>query len=99
MAPSILSADFGHLLDDIKKVEEAGVELLHIDIMDGHYVPNISFGPVVLKSIKGKTSVPFDVHLMIETQITILQNLFKVGLISLLYMLKQQRIYIEQFKI
>jgi len=79
MAPSILSADFGHLLDDIKKVEEAGVELLHIDIMDGHYVPNISFGPVVLKSIQGKTSVPFDVHLMIENPDQYIESFVQSG--------------------
>lgn len=66
LAPSILSADFGNLMDDIKKVEAAGVDYLHIDVMDGHFVPNISFGNVVLNSIKGKTEVPFDVHLMIE---------------------------------
>lgn len=66
LAPSILSADFGRLLESVKEVENAGVELLHIDIMDGHFVPNISFGPLVLKGIQGKTAVPFDVHLMIE---------------------------------
>lgn len=66
LSPSILSADFGALLDDVKMVEAAGVELLHIDIMDGHYVPNISFGPMIVKALQGKTSVPFDVHLMIE---------------------------------
>ncbi len=66
ISPSILSADFANLLEDVKKVEKAGVELLHIDIMDGHFVPNISFGPMVLKALKGKTTVPFDVHLMIE---------------------------------
>lgn len=79
LAPSILSADFGHLLDDIKKVEEAGVELLHIDIMDGHFVPNISFGPVVLNSIKGKTTVPFDVHLMIENPDQYVEEFVKSG--------------------
>jgi len=66
LAPSILAADFGNLLSDVKKVENAGVEYLHIDIMDGHFVPNISFGPVVMKALKGKTDLVFDVHLMIE---------------------------------
>ncbi|MCT4621388.1 MAG: ribulose-phosphate 3-epimerase [Marinisporobacter sp.] len=66
IAPSILSADFGNLLEDIKKVENAGADLLHIDVMDGHFVPNISIGPLILNSIKGKTKLPFDVHLMIE---------------------------------
>lgn len=66
LAPSILAADFGNLLSDVKKVENAGVEYLHIDIMDGHFVPNISFGPVVMNALKGKTNLVFDVHLMIE---------------------------------
>lgn len=66
LAPSILAADFGNLLSDVKKVENAGVEYLHIDIMDGHFVPNISFGPVVMNALKGKTDLVFDVHLMIE---------------------------------
>lgn len=66
LAPSILSADFGNLLADVKKVEKAGCEYLHIDIMDGHFVPNISFGPIVMNALKGKTNMVFDVHLMIE---------------------------------
>lgn len=66
LSPSILSADFSNLLEDIKAAEKAGVDLLHIDVMDGHFVPNISLGPLILNSIKGKTSLPFDVHLMIE---------------------------------
>lgn len=66
LAPSILSADFSNLLEDIKKVEEAGCDMLHIDVMDGHFVPNITIGPLVLESLKGKTNLPFDVHLMIE---------------------------------
>lgn len=66
LAPSILSANFADLLNDVKKVERAGADWLHIDIMDGHFVPNISFGPMVVKSIKGQVDMPFDVHLMIE---------------------------------
>lgn len=65
LAPSILSADFSALLESVKKVENAGVDYLHVDIMDGHFVPNISFGPMVMKALKGKTSLPMDVHLMI----------------------------------
>lgn len=79
LAPSILSADFANLLEDVKKVEQAGVEMLHIDIMDGHYVPNISFGPVVLKALQGKTSVPFDVHLMIENPDQYIAEFAKCG--------------------
>ena len=66
LAPSILSADFANLLSDVLKVEEGGADILHIDVMDGHFVPNISFGAPVMKSLNGKTALPYDVHLMIE---------------------------------
>ena len=66
ISPSILSADFANLERDIKKVEEAGADWLHIDVMDGHFVPNITIGVPVVKSIKQVASVPLDVHLMIE---------------------------------
>lgn len=66
LAPSLLSADFSKLGSDVRKVEEAGAHLLHVDVMDGHFVPNISFGATVMKSLHGKTKLPFDVHLMIE---------------------------------
>ncbi len=66
IAPSILAADFSRLLDEIKSVEEAGADLIHIDVMDGHFVPNITVGVPVVASLKGKTSLPLDVHLMIE---------------------------------
>jgi len=65
IAPSILSANFAALGEDIRKVEEAGAQLLHIDVMDGHFVPNITIGPVVLKAIRKVTGLPLDVHLMI----------------------------------
>ena len=66
LAPSILSADFSKLAEDVAKVEKGGAEFLHVDVMDGHFVPNISFGAAVMKSLLGKTGLPFDVHLMIE---------------------------------
>ena len=66
IAPSILAADFGRLLEEIKSVEDAGADLIHVDVMDGHFVPNITIGVPVVASIKGKTSLPLDVHLMIE---------------------------------
>ncbi len=66
LSPSILSADFSALLDDIKKIEEGGADYIHVDVMDGHFVPNISFGAPVMKCLNGKTNLPYDVHLMIE---------------------------------
>ena len=66
ISPSILSADFANLERDIKRVEKAGADWLHIDVMDGHFVPNITIGVPVVKSIKKIASVPLDVHLMIE---------------------------------
>ena len=66
LAPSILSAYFSRLGEDVKKIETAGAHLIHVDVMDGHFVPNISYGATVMKSLCGKTQMPFDVHLMIE---------------------------------
>ncbi len=66
ISPSILAADFSALLDDIKEIEKAGADYIHVDIMDGHFVPNISMGPPVIAALDEKTSVPFDVHLMID---------------------------------
>jgi ribulose-phosphate 3-epimerase len=65
IAPSILSADFARLGDEAKAVEAAGADWLHIDVMDGHFVPNLTIGPVVVKAIRPHTSLPLDVHLMI----------------------------------
>jgi len=66
LAPSILSADFSRLGEDVAKIERGGAHLVHVDVMDGHFVPNISFGAPVMKSLCGRTKLPFDVHLMIE---------------------------------
>ena len=66
IAPSILSADFSRLGEEIRAVEKAGADLIHVDVMDGRYVPNITIGPGVVASLRKTTSLPFDVHLMIE---------------------------------
>jgi ribulose-phosphate 3-epimerase len=66
IAPSLLSANFAALAEDIRKVEEAGAQLLHIDVMDGHFVPNITIGPPVVKAIRKVATKPLDVHLMIS---------------------------------
>ena len=66
LAPSILSADFGRLAEEIAAVERGGAGLVHVDVMDGHFVPNITIGPPVVKSIRKATRLPLDVHLMIE---------------------------------
>jgi len=65
VAPSILSADFARLGEEVEAVSEAGADLIHIDVMDGHFVPNITIGPLVVKAIRGRSKKPFDCHLMI----------------------------------
>jgi len=66
VAPSLLSADFARLADDVRSVERGGADLLHVDVMDGHFVPNLTIGPVVVKSLRRVSRLPLDVHLMIE---------------------------------
>ncbi len=79
LAPSILSADFNHLQEDIGRTVSAGSEMIHFDVMDGDFVPNISFGVPVLKSIRKNISVPVDVHLMIQHPQTIIPSFVKAG--------------------
>jgi len=79
VAPSILSADFACLGEDIVSVEKAGADWIHLDVMDGHYVPNISFGMPVIKKIRKVTRLPFDVHLMIETPDKYIEEFAKAG--------------------
>ncbi len=66
IAPSILSADFSRLASEIERVERAGAQQLHVDVMDGHYVPNLTFGPMLVEAMRRSTRLPLDVHLMIE---------------------------------
>jgi len=79
IAPSILSANFAALLDDVLEVEEAGAEYLHIDVMDGHFVPNITIGPLVVEALRAKSNMCFDVHLMIENPDIFIENFIKAG--------------------
>ena len=65
ISPSILSADFANLGEEVRAIDKAGADMIHIDVMDGHYVPNLTIGPMVVKALKPHTAKPFDVHLMI----------------------------------
>jgi ribulose-phosphate 3-epimerase len=79
IAPSLLSADFSALAADVAKVERGGADLLHLDVMDGHFVPNITFGPLVVKAIHRVATVPLDVHLMIEDPDSYIQAFVDAG--------------------
>ena len=79
ICPSILSADFSRLGEEVRDVMQAGADVVHVDIMDGHFVPNISFGPMVMQSIRHVTDAPFDVHLMISPVDLYLEAFAKAG--------------------
>lgn len=79
LAPSILSADFGKLAEQLSEVEAAGADMVHVDVMDGHFVPNLTIGPVVVKWVKKYTSLPLDVHLMISQPQEFLEAFIETG--------------------
>jgi len=79
IAPSFLKCDFGNLHREVELLEQAGAKLLHLDVMDGHFVPNLSYGPVVLESLRRLTNLPFDAHLMISEPARYLEDYLRAG--------------------
>ena len=79
IAPSILSADFSKLGEEVRSVDDAGADVIHFDVMDNHYVPNLTFGPIVCSSIRPHTTLPIDVHLMVEPIDTLATEFAKAG--------------------
>ena len=79
IAPSILSADFSQLGNEIKRLEEGGADMIHVDVMDGHFVPNLTIGPPVIKALRNYTKLPFDVHLMITPVHKYIKNYAEAG--------------------
>jgi ribulose-phosphate 3-epimerase len=79
IAPSILSADFAHLAEQVEEAEAAGADYIHVDVMDGHFVPNITVGPLVVKALRRVTSLPLDVHLMVEKPEQFLEEFSNAG--------------------
>ena len=79
ISPSILSADFSQLGNEIKRLEDGGADMIHVDVMDGHFVPNLTIGPPVIKTLRNYTKLPFDVHLMISPVHKYIKNYAEAG--------------------
>jgi ribulose-phosphate 3-epimerase len=85
ICPSILSCDFGKLADEVKRLEDAGADAIHVDIMDGHFVPNLTMGPKIVAAIKRNTSLPLDVHLMIYNPFNYIETFVSSGADSITF--------------
>ncbi len=85
LAPSLLSADFGHLARDVHRAEAAGADAFHLDVMDGDFVPNISFGPGLVRAVRAETDLPLDIHLMIQRPVRHLEAFARAGGTTLVF--------------
>jgi len=99
LAPSILSADFSRLGEQVREVERAGAQRIHVDVMDGHFVPNLSMGPIVVEGVRPVTRLPLEVHLMVEDPARFIPSFLKAGADSVIFHLEvvpDPRALIEQ---
>ena len=98
IAPSILSSDFLHLENEIKAVEKAGADMLHLDIMDGHFVPNLTFGPGIVKQVRSITHLPLDAHLMITNPADFIDKFIDAGVNYLSFHIETDTNYVSLFR-